>query len=133
LQDNLSYFYSPREALELRAANDSRVAPGHVFRLGGLVVKGSIARHAENNVPLISFEVTDLDQTMRVTYRGIPPDLFRDGQGVVAKGTLGADGNFTAQELLAKHDEKYMPPEVEKSLKKAHDDGRARMMRGAGE
>ena len=111
LKDNISFFYSPSQLDE----HPELARSGRVFRLGGLVEKGSIVRNGLS----ISFTVTDEIKTIHVTYKGIPPDLFRDGQGVVATGNLGTDGNFTATDLLAKHDENYMPPEVAKSLEAA--------------
>ena len=101
--------------------NPSEVAAGHVhadqrFRLGGMVSKGSVQR-APGSLE-IRFTVTDFEHDVPVTYTGVLPDLFREGQGVIAEGSLGADGVFTAREVLAKHDEKYMPPELAKELKK---------------
>ncbi|MGD9538301.1 MAG: cytochrome c maturation protein CcmE [Alphaproteobacteria bacterium] len=109
--DNLVFFFSPTEleAKELRA--DQRI------RIGGLVEEGSLAKQADGVT--VSFRVTDLTTTLPVTYKGILPDLFREGQGVVAEGTLGADGVFAASEVLAKHDENYMPREVADALKKS--------------
>jgi cytochrome c-type biogenesis protein CcmE len=106
-RDNLVFFYSPSDV----AAN--HLAPGRTFRLGGMVEANSVKRQGQ----LVEFRVTDTAQTMNVSYRGQLPDLFREGQGVVTEGTLGADGTFIAREVLAKHDEKYMPPEVAKALK----------------
>lgn len=126
LQDNISYFYSPSKLHEFRQANDARVAAGRVFRLGGLVVENSLHRRTGDDLD-IRFDVTDGVHTASVVYRGIAPDLFGEGQGVVARGALRADGVFEAAELLAKHDENYMPPEVNKALREAHDAGRARL------
>ncbi len=109
-RDTLVFFYSPSE---LAAAPP----PGsRAFRLGGLVEDGSLARGDDGT---IRFEVTDLKTAVAVAYRGILPDLFREGQGVVALGTLGPDGVFVATEVLAKHDENYMPPEVAAALKQS--------------
>ena len=115
LQSNISYFFSPSQVLAKEAPAD------HVFRLGGLVNKGSLKR-TENGLT-VTFDVTDLAQTVKVSYTGILPDLFKEGQGAVTKGRLGSDGVFYAEEVLAKHDEEYMPPEVADSLKSAHPQG----------
>jgi cytochrome c-type biogenesis protein CcmE len=106
-RDNLVFFYSPSDI----AAN--HIAPGRTFRLGGMVEKGSVEREGDTT----RFVVTDTAQTIGVSYTGQLPDLFREGQGVVTEGTLGPNGTFMAREVLAKHDEKYMPPEVAASLK----------------
>ena len=90
-----------------------------LFRIGGLVVSGSLKREGVD----VSFVVTDLAKSMPVHYRGILPDLFKEGKGVVAQGKLGPDGVFTAQEVLAKHDENYMPPEAAAALKQAAANG----------
>jgi len=108
-RDNLVYFYSPSDI----AAN--HIAPGRTIRLGGMVEKGSVRHDGDTT----RFRVTDMAQTIGVTYRGQLPDLFREGQGVVTEGALTAGGDFTAREVLAKHDEKYMPPEVAKALQRA--------------
>ena len=92
-----------------------------VFRLGGLVNKGSLTRGADGLT--VTFDVTDLAQTVKVSYTGILPDLFKEGQGAVTKGRLGPDGVFYAEEVLAKHDEAYMPPEVAESLKTVQSQG----------
>jgi cytochrome c-type biogenesis protein CcmE len=91
-----------------------KVAPGQRFRLGGLVETGSVVRDEGTTV---RFVVTDKSRNLPVTFTGVLPDLFREGQGVVAEGTLAADGVFHADNVLAKHDENYMPPEVAKKLK----------------
>ncbi len=110
---NLMYFYSPSEVARGEA-------PGNrAFRLGGMVVKGSVQRNAQDLT--VRFAVTDFAQQRTVTYKGILPDLFREGQGIVAIGQLDNDGVFVASEVLAKHDENYMPPEVAQALK----DGKA--------
>ena len=93
--------------------------PGRVFRLGGLVVAGSLARTTEDGQPAASFRVTDGGGSVAVRYVGILPDLFREGQGVVTLGSLMPDGSFAAQEVLAKHDETYMPKDVADALKKS--------------
>lgn len=110
-QDNLLFFYSPTEL------HAGKVEEGRRFRLGGLVVQGSLQRLADGRT--IAFTVTDTAYDVPVRYAGIVPDLFREGQGVVAHGRVGPDGVFVADELLAKHDEKYMPPEVAKALQNA--------------
>lgn len=112
-EQNLMYFYSPSEVARGEA-------PGNrAFRLGGMVVKGSIQRDPQDLT--VRFAVTDFAQQRTVTYKGILPDLFREGQGIVAIGQLDGDGVFVASEVLAKHDENYMPPEVAQALK----DGKA--------
>jgi cytochrome c-type biogenesis protein CcmE len=108
LGDNLSYFRTPTDIV---TGHCPEAASGRAFRLGGLVEKGSLT-HAGDT---ITFRVTDLKNTLTVHYTGTPPDLFREGQGVVAEGKM-ENGAFAAQRLLAKHDEKYMPPEVKKEL-----------------
>jgi cytochrome c-type biogenesis protein CcmE len=109
LNDNIVFFYSPTQVAE------KSLAPGRHFRLGGLVEAGSVKKDGQE----IRFTVTDTHKTVAVVYRGLLPDLFREGQGVVAEGALGPDGVFVAREVLAKHDENYMPPEVAKAIKDA--------------
>jgi cytochrome c-type biogenesis protein CcmE len=109
LDDNLVFFFSPSQVV------DRHIAPGKHFRLGGLVEAGSVKKNGQE----VRFVVTDTRSTVAVTYKGLLPDLFREGQGVVAEGTLGRDGVFVAREVLAKHDERYMPPEVAKAIKEA--------------
>ncbi len=109
-QENLVFFYSPSDLTE------KTVPPGRPIRLGGLVEEGSIERRDGLTV---HFRVTDLSHSTPVVYEGLLPDLFREGQGVVTEGTLGPDGVFVAREVLAKHDETYMPPEVVEALKKS--------------
>lgn len=106
--DNLLYFYTPSEV----AAGG--VPTGKKFRLGGLVNQGSVERKTGDME--IRFVVTDMKEAMTVVYSGVLPDLFREGQGVIAYGVLDADGTFRADEVLAKHDENYMPPEVAQAL-----------------
>jgi cytochrome c-type biogenesis protein CcmE len=108
LRDNVSFFRTPSEA---RAQN---IPAGRAFRLGGLVEKGSVRKRAADLT--VAFTVTDMTEEMKVEYKGILPDLFREGQGVVATGSLDQRGVFVATTLLAKHDEKYMPPEIAKHL-----------------
>jgi cytochrome c-type biogenesis protein CcmE len=114
-KDNLLFFYSPSQV------HAGKVANGQRFRLGGLVVQGSL-RHLPDG-QTITFAVTDSVYDVPVRYAGIVPDLFREGQGVVAHGRVGLDGIFVADDLLAKHDEKYMPPEVTKALQDAGQPG----------
>ena len=120
---NLMYFYSPSEVLAGDAPKD------HMFRVGGLVTDGSVQRLA--NDLTVKFDVTDQEKSVTVEYTGILPDLFREGQGIIAHGKLRDDGVFVADEVLAKHDENYMPPEVAASLKQAHDEGVARTQQKA--
>ncbi len=107
-QENLLYFYTPSQALA------GEPPAGKKFRLGGLVEKGSVRR--ESGSMEVRFVVRDNLQQLTVAYSGVLPDLFRDGQGVIAMGNLEAGGVFRAEEVLAKHDENYMPPEVAASL-----------------
>lgn len=107
--DNLMYFFSATDVIEGKAPKD------HLFRLGGMVVKGSVVRQPSGLT--VRFVLTDMAKEVTVEYTGILPDLFREGQGIVANGKLDANGVFIAQEVLAKHDENYMPPEVAGSMK----------------
>lgn len=111
LQQNINLFYSPSQIALGEAPRNANI------RAGGLVVDGSVKRNPETLA--VVFEVTDFQHTVIIEYRGILPDLFREGQGVVAQGQLNEDGIFIATEVLAKHDEKYMPPEVSEAVKKA--------------
>jgi cytochrome c-type biogenesis protein CcmE len=111
-RDNLVFFVSPSDLA-------SKAAPGRTVRLGGLVQAGSLHRGSEGGEPTARFTVTDGRSSVEVSYKGILPDLFREGQGVVALGTLEPDGDFRAQEVLAKHDETYMPKEVAEALKRS--------------
>jgi cytochrome c-type biogenesis protein CcmE len=108
MRSSIVFFYSPSEVAKME------IAPGQRFRLGGLVATGSVDRGEGTSV---RFAVTDTAKTLMVTYSGVLPDLFREGQGVVAEGALAPDGIFHADSVLAKHDEKYMPPEVAQKLK----------------
>jgi len=117
--DNLMFFFSPSEV----AAGEAPT--GHPFRVGGLVTPGSVQR--QPNGLTIAFDLTDNAEKVTVEYTGILPDLFREGQGIVAMGQLNDRGVFVASEVLAKHDENYMPPEVASSLKTAHVDGVVKM------
>jgi cytochrome c-type biogenesis protein CcmE len=110
-QKNLLYFYTPSQV----AAGEAPA--GYPFRVGGLVVPGSVQR--DPNSMTVRFAVTDGSAEVRVAYSGILPDLFREGQGIISVGQVKSDGVFEATEVLAKHDENYMPPEVADSLKRA--------------
>lgn len=109
LGNNAQFFRAPHDLLK------KPIKQGVAFRLGGLVEVGSIRKQGV----LLHFTITDLQQKVPVQYRGITPDLFREGQGVIAEGQLDAKGTFIADSLLAKHDENYMPPEVAEALKKS--------------
>lgn len=111
LRQNISLFYTPTQVAEGAAPELRQV------RVGGMVVKGSIIRSKKDLS--LQFQLTDFKQTITVHYRGILPDLFREGQGIVAKGEITRSGIFTASEVLAKHDANYMPPEVKAALKNA--------------
>jgi cytochrome c-type biogenesis protein CcmE len=108
-QQNLVFFFTPSQV----AANEA--PQGRTFRIGGMVEKGSVKREGVE----VRFVVTDTAKTIPVVYSGALPDLFREGKGVVAQGQLGADGVFRAREVLAKHDENYMPPEAAHAVEKA--------------
>jgi len=108
---NMVFFYSPSDVLKQQAPKD------RTFRLGGLVEAGSVKRQSDGVT--VRFAVTDTAQVIPVEYRGILPDLFKEGKGVVAQGRLEADGTFRAQEVLAKHDENYMPPEAANAVERA--------------
>jgi cytochrome c-type biogenesis protein CcmE len=112
-QASLVFFFTPTQIA-------AREAPqGRPFRVGGLVEAGSLQR--EPNSLTVRFRVTDTAQTIPVSYTGLLPDLFKEGKGVVAQGTLGSDGVFHASEVLAKHDENYMPPAAADAVKQAHE------------
>ena len=110
-EDSLVFFQTPTEIKEKKVAAD------RLIRIGGLVEKGSV--RTRDGGLTVRFAITDLANSVEVTYRGILPDLLREGQGVVAQGKMGADGVFRAREVLAKHDETYMPKEVADALKKS--------------
>lgn len=114
-QKNLVFFFTPTQV----AANEA--PQGRTFRIGGLVAPGSVKRQADGVT--VQFVVTDTAKNIPVVYKGILPDLFREGKGVVTQGRLGPDGTFQASEVLAKHDENYMPPEAAEALKQAHGTG----------
>jgi cytochrome c-type biogenesis protein CcmE len=113
--ENIMFFHAPTAVVRGEAPKN------HAFRLGGLVTDGSVRRQPDGLTVL--FDVTDNAETVTVQYTGILPDLFREGQGIVANGRLRDDGVFVADEVLAKHDENYMPPEVADALKTAHEEG----------
>ena len=110
-QSNLVFFFSPSQVVANEAPRERS------FRIGGLVEQGSLRRDTQSLT--VRFVVTDLAQKIPVTYTGLLPDLFKEGKGVVAQGKLGADGVFRAEQVLAKHDENYMPPEAAAALKNA--------------
>ncbi|HWS02176.1 MAG TPA: cytochrome c maturation protein CcmE [Gammaproteobacteria bacterium] len=110
-QENLLYFYTPSQVANGEAPK------GRAFRVGGLVEAGSVTRESDGLT--VHFTVTDTAKSIPITYKGILPDLFREGQGIVAMGRLGVNDEFVADEVLAKHDENYMPPEVGDAIKKA--------------
>jgi cytochrome c-type biogenesis protein CcmE len=111
-QSNLVFFFTPTQV----AAGEA--PKGKAFRIGGLVKEGSMKRQPDGLT--VQFVVTDTAKDMTVAYTGILPDLFREGKGVVAEGKLGADGLFAASQVLAKHDENYMPPEAQHAVEQAH-------------
>jgi len=115
LNENINLFYSPQQIV------DGQAPVGPLIRAGGMVVEGSVQRSREDLK--VSFVISDLQAAaVKVQFEGILPDMFREGQGVIALGTLNTQGVFVANEVLAKHDENYMPPEVADTLKKAHKD-----------
>jgi cytochrome c-type biogenesis protein CcmE len=116
-RQNVTFFFDPTQVA------GGKVPAGERFRLGGMVTQGSLHRAAGSLE--VRFVVTDFSHDVPVSYTGVLPDLFREGAGVVAHGRMRADGTFVADEVLAKHDEKYMPPEVARSLKKRHGESRA--------
>jgi cytochrome c-type biogenesis protein CcmE len=115
-QQNLVFFFTPSQV----AANEAPL--GKTFRIGGMVETGSVKRQADGVT--VRFTVTDTAKSIPVVYRGALPDLFREGKGVVAQGRVGTDGVFQAAEVLAKHDENYMPPEAAEAVKRAHETSR---------
>jgi len=110
-QSNLVFFFSPSQVMANEAPR------GKAFRIGGLVEAGSLKRESDGLT--VRFRVTDTAQTLDVVYTGILPDLFKEGKGVVAQGRLGPDGTFLATEVLAKHDENYMPPDAAHAIQQA--------------
>ena len=115
LRENISLFFTPTQVLAGESPSNAN------FRLGGMVVKGSVKRPDDGLA--VQFDLTDTTAIVTVQYRGILPDLFREGQGVVTQGHLLANGTFEANQVLAKHDENYMPPEVEDALERAQEMG----------
>jgi len=109
LDQNIMFFFTPSEIVEGKAPANK------LFRLGGIVVDGSVSRPGEGLT--VQFDITDNLHKVSVSYKGILPDLFREGQGIIANGRLDNKGGFVAQEVLAKHDENYMPPEVAAAMK----------------
>jgi len=115
-QQNLVFFFTPSQV----AANEAPL--GRTFRIGGMVETGSVKRQPDGVT--VRFVVTDTAKSVPVEYRGALPDLFREGKGVVAQGRVGTDGVFQASEVLAKHDENYMPPEAAEAVNRAHETNR---------
>lgn len=109
LDENIMFFFTPADVLEGKAPQ------GKLFRIGGMVVDGSVSRPGDGLT--VQFDLTDNQQSLTVKYTGILPDLFREGQGIIANGQLDGSGNFIASEVLAKHDENYMPPELAEAMK----------------
>jgi cytochrome c-type biogenesis protein CcmE len=114
-QSNMVFFYTPTQVQK------GEVPKGTGFRIGGLVVAGSLKRQDDGLT--VHFSITDTANTVPVIYKGVLPDLFKEGKGVVAQGKVDASGLFTASEVLAKHDENYMPPEAAEALKRAQTQG----------
>ena len=112
LNSNIALYISPTDVAAGKAPQ------GKVFRIGGMVKEGSVRREADGVT--LSFVVTDTEKDLAVRYKGILPDLFREGKGAVAQGKIGEDGVFVASEVLAKHDENYMPPEAAQAVGEAH-------------
>ncbi len=117
MRDSIVFFFGPSELIAKEAAGE--IGPQRRLRVGGMVVEGSLVRDEGET---IRFDVTDFEKTVQVTFTGIPPSLFKEGEGVVAEGTY-SNGLFQANEVLAKHDEKYVPREVKDILKNDADDG----------
>jgi len=111
LNENIMFFFSPADI------EAGKAPPNKDFRVGGIVVDGSVSRPGEGLT--VEFDVTDNQSVVKIKYTGILPDLFREGQGIIANGRLNPEGHFIAQEVLAKHDENYMPPEVMEAMKKS--------------
>ena len=113
LDENIMFFFTPSEVAEGMAPKNK------LFRMGGMVVDGSVSRPGDGLTA--QFDLSDNEHQVTVRYTGILPDLFREGQGIIANGEIGDDGVFIAQEVLAKHDENYMPPEIAEAMKKTHE------------
>jgi len=111
LDENIMFFFTPSEVAQGKAPQ------GKLFRIGGMVVNGSVSRPGDGLT--VEFDLTDNNNNLKVRYTGILPDLFREGQGIIANGELDKDGAFVAQQVLAKHDENYMPPEVAAAMSKS--------------
>jgi len=111
LDENIMFFLTPSEVAQGKAPHD------RLFRIGGMVVSGSVSRPGDGLT--VQFDLTDNNSILTVLYTGILPDLFREGQGIIANGKLDKDGAFVAQQVLAKHDENYMPPEVAAAMSKS--------------
>ncbi|AHG18830.1 cytochrome C biogenesis protein CcmE [Chania multitudinisentens RB-25] len=118
LRSNIDLFYTPGEILQGKGEQHEKPEVGQRLRIGGMVMPGSVKRDQQSLQ--VSFKVYDAKGAVEVTYEGILPDLFREGQGVVAQGVLGAGNVVNAREVLAKHDEKYTPPEVAEAMKDNH-------------
>jgi cytochrome c-type biogenesis protein CcmE len=119
LKDNINLFYTPQQIADGEAPIDRTI------RAGGMVVEGSVKRAKDDLT--VMFDVTDSKAEVTIRYTGILPDLFREGQGIVALGQINQQGQCIASEVLAKHDENYMPPEVAAALEKAHNDGKSKL------
>ena len=117
MRDSIVFFFGPSELLAKQAAGE--ITPERRLRIGGMVVEGSLVR---DDGEIVRFEVTDFEETVPVRFKGIPPSLFKEGEGVVAEGSF-VDGLFVANEVLAKHDEKYVPREVKDILKEDAKEG----------
>ncbi len=126
LNDNINLFYTATQVYAGEAPQ------GRSIRLGGMVVDGSVKRTSQGNDLTVNFDLTDNEQTVTVAYDGILPDLFREGQGIIATGKVNKAGMFVADEVLAKHDEEYMPPEVAATMKKAKMDKKLKMKEQGG-
>jgi cytochrome c-type biogenesis protein CcmE len=113
LDENIMFFFTPSEVAQGKAPKNK------LFRMGGMVVNGSVSRPGDGLTA--QFDLSDNEHQVTVRYTGILPDLFREGQGIIANGEIGDDGVFIAQEVLAKHDENYMPPEIAEAMKKTHE------------
>jgi len=118
LRSNIDLFYTPSEIINGKGEDHQIPEPGQRLRVGGMVMPGSVKR--DPNTLAVTFKLYDANGVVSVSYVGILPDLFREGQGVVAQGVLGPNHLITAQQVLAKHDEKYTPPEIEDAMKKNH-------------
>ncbi|MDI1310163.1 MAG: cytochrome c maturation protein CcmE [Methylotenera sp.] len=119
-QSNMVFFYTPTQV------HKGEVPHGTGFRIGGLVVEDSLKRQDDGLT--VHFSITDTAKIVPVVYKGVLPDLFKEGKGVVAQGKVGPDGIFVASEVLAKHDENYMPPEAAEALKRAQEQGKTVVM-----